>query len=392
MTSVESRPVRTLHVYSGNLFGGIEAFLLTLSRTTPGAEFALCFEGRLASQLREHGALVHRLGAVRTRRPLSILRARRRLKAILRTHAFDVVVCHSHWSQAVFGPAVRALKLPLVFYLHDVSRGKHWMERWASFTRPSFAVTNSRFTAETLHLTYPRLAQETVYLPVFPAPAITAEQRVAIRRELNTEPDATVIAQVSRLERCKGHPLLLNALAQLRDIRGWVVWIVGGAQRPHEVAYLHELQSLVNDLGLVDRVRFAGQRSDVPLLLRAADIHCQPNIDPEAFGIALVEALGAGLPVITTAIGGALEIVDASCGMIVPVNASAVADALRILLTDEERRARLAAKAPGRAKELCDPAAQSRKLADVFAGVAARTRAGVGPLNVPIAPQVSRRR
>ena len=57
------------------------------------------------------------------------------------------------------------------------------------------------------------------------------------------------------------------------------------------------------------------QRDDVPRLLAAADIFCQPNLGPEPFGIGFVEALSAGLPVITTATGGALEIVDGDCGI-----------------------------------------------------------------------------
>jgi glycosyltransferase involved in cell wall biosynthesis len=52
----------------------------------------------------------------------------------------------------------------------------------------------------------------------------------------------------------------------------------------------------VRDLRIADRVRFAGQRDDVPRLLAAADLHCQPNSSPEPFGVAFVEALAAGLP------------------------------------------------------------------------------------------------
>jgi glycosyltransferase involved in cell wall biosynthesis len=48
-------------------------------------------------------------------------------------------------------------------------------------------------------------------------------------------------------------------------------------------------------------------RSDVARLLAAADIHCQPNIGPEPFGITFIEALYAGLPLVTTSIGGAIE-------------------------------------------------------------------------------------
>jgi glycosyltransferase involved in cell wall biosynthesis len=81
-----------------------------------------------------------------------------------------------------------------------------------------------------------------------------------------------------------------------------------------------------------------------PTLLVAADIHCQPNTGPEPFGIAFVEALYAGLPVVTTAIGGGLEIVDESCGKLVaPDDANALSKVLRSLITNPGERAILAA-------------------------------------------------
>ena len=119
------------------------------------------------------------------------------------------------------------------------------------------------------------------------------------------------------MEAWKGHRLLLEALGRLRHVPGWVLWVAGGAQRPYEARYLAELEAQATELGIRGRVRFLGQRSDVPRLLRAADIHCQPNLGPEPFGIAFIEALQARLPVVTTAMGGPLEIIDGSCGVLV---------------------------------------------------------------------------
>ena len=59
-------------------------------------------------------------------------------------------------------------------------------------------------------------------------------------------------------------------------------------------------------------------------LLQAADVYCQLNRDPDSFGLSFVEALGASLPVITTRRGGAPEIVDATCGVL--VEPAAIAD------------------------------------------------------------------
>lgn len=118
-------------------------------------------------------------------------------------------------------------------------------------------------------------------------------------------------------------------------------------------------------LGIGPRVNFLGERSDIARLLAAADIYCQPNICPESFGITFVEAMYAGLPVVTTAIGGALEIVDGSCGMLVePNEPAALARALGKLIEDRELRARLSAAGPAHAAALCDPARQMAHLAE----------------------------
>ena len=108
-------PMRVLYVYSGNMYGGVEALLTTLARhrdACPGLEphYAACWAGRSSAELEEAGATVHILGAARGRDPLSILRVRRALRDLLRREPYDVVVCHSAWSQAIFGP-VDAVKL-----------------------------------------------------------------------------------------------------------------------------------------------------------------------------------------------------------------------------------------------------------------------------------------
>src|ERR1700755_3449005 len=112
--------MRVLHVHSGNLYGGVETMLFTLARrrdSCPSMEphFALCFEGRLGEELRGSGARVHSLPGVRVSRPATLGRARRALAALLREESFHVAICHSTWTQAIFGNVVRASSTPLVF-------------------------------------------------------------------------------------------------------------------------------------------------------------------------------------------------------------------------------------------------------------------------------------
>jgi glycosyltransferase involved in cell wall biosynthesis len=370
--------MRVLHLHSGNLYGGVETMLSTLARrrdSCPRMEphFALCFDGRLAEELRDSGAHVHRLPGVRVSRPATVVRARRALAALLREESFDVAVCHSTWTQAVFGKVVRASSLPLVFWSHDAPRGTHWLERWARRTPQDFVVCNSHYTASALGSLYPRARAEVVYCPV-ELPDLseyrTPESRAAVRAELDTPSDAAVIIQVSRMEECKGHSLHLRALKSLPKSEGWVCWIVGGGQRARERSYEERLKSEAEGLGLSNRLRFTGQRGDVARLLAAADIYSQPNTSPESFGLTFVEAMHAGLPVVTTAIGGATEVLGEDCGVLVPHgDSAAMGGALRELIETPSLGSRMASRGPARARKLCDPQRQLERLREVLEGL-----------------------
>jgi glycosyltransferase involved in cell wall biosynthesis len=124
------------------------------------------------------------------------------------------------------------------------------------------------------------------------------------------------------------------------------------------------LQRQASASGIADRVRFVGHRDDVRDVMDAADVFCQPNASPEPFGIVLVEALAAGLPVVAAASGGAREVVDGSCGELVPPgDAGALARVLRSLVTNAVLRRQLGGHGPARAAALCDPARQLGEVA-----------------------------
>jgi hypothetical protein len=118
-----SGPLRVLHVHAGNLYGGIETILVTLVRCAAleprlSHEFALCFEGRLAEELRSAGAPVHALGTVRASRPWTVVQARGRLRGVLAAGRYDVVLFHSSWAHALLSPAVPSSGPAVVFWLH----------------------------------------------------------------------------------------------------------------------------------------------------------------------------------------------------------------------------------------------------------------------------------
>jgi glycosyltransferase involved in cell wall biosynthesis len=323
---------------------------------------ALTSDGRIAADLRRLGVPVVILGDARISRPFSVRRARRALASLIESDRPDVMVCHQAWPLALFGPVAHRHAIALVLWMHMVA-SRHWLDRLAWRVRPGTIVCNSRFTALTVPKSNARV--EVVYAPI--------DAGLARVEHTGASNGRAVIIQVSRMEPLKGHRVLLDALAHLRDRTGWTCRLAGGAQRAHEADYLASLRAHAASLGIADRVEFLGERSDIQGLLADADIYCQPNIEPEAFGISLIEALAAGLPVVTSSLGGAKEIVDETCGVLVaPRDSKGLASELSALLDDPARRERLGARGPARARALCDPALQMPRIAEILHGAAAQ--------------------
>jgi glycosyltransferase involved in cell wall biosynthesis len=362
--------MRAVHVASGRLFGGIEQMLVTMAReraVSPemAVAFAVAAPGRLEGELRDSGAEVHALGDVRLSRPASIVQARSRLRRLLSDARPDAVVFHAPWSYALFAPVAHRLRLPLVCWQHDRA-GRSLVERWAARTSADLVVCNSVWTSRTAAALQPRAPVAVIHPPVT-VPPCPPGAAADLRRSLGASPADVVLLSASRLEPWKGHFNLVRALGRLRTTTAWTLWIAGAAQRPHEQQYLTELRREVASLGLEPRVRFLGERRDVPLLMRAVDVFSQANEGPEPFGVVFAEALLSGVPVVTIDTGGAPEIVSDECGRLVPAgDLEALARALGELVDDAGLRARLGARGPSHAAARCAPAVVLPRIAQTF--------------------------
>lgn len=170
------------------------------------------------------------------------------------------------------------------------------------------------------------------------------------RAEMGIQEKVTVIGTVCRLEEpVKGLTVLLKAVAQLNvglADPGAQLLVVGDGPA------LGELQGLSVQLGISERVFFTGMRRDIERLLPLMDIFVLPSYF-EGFGIAIVEAMAAGRPVVATAVGGVPEIViNEETGLLVEAgDVNGLAKAIETLIYDPDLRRRLGQRGQERARE-----------------------------------------
>lgn len=163
--------------------------------------------------------------------------------------------------------------------------------------------------------------------------------------------DGPLLLTAARLERQKGHRVLLEAASQAPEA---TFALAGdGPERG-------ELEALAVELGIADRVRFLGHRTDVPALLAVCDAFVLPSFY-EGTSLAVLEAMAARRAVISSAIGGTDELIeDGVDGLLVPPgDAAALATALRRLLDDAALRETLADRAHEKVERRFSPTAMT---------------------------------
>ena len=170
-----------------------------------------------------------------------------------------------------------------------------------------------------------------------------AMRAAAVRRQRG--PSGPVVLMVARLDVIKDQPTLLRAFAQARQ-PGWQLQLVGDGPRRGE------LQQLIDELDLIEVVHVLGRRDDVPELLGSADLFAFSTTAAEGFGIALVEAMAAGLPVIASDVPACREVLaEGAAGWLVPAGITqAWTSALQELMAQPKTRQQLARAAAERAK------------------------------------------
>lgn len=173
-----------------------------------------------------------------------------------------------------------------------------------------------------------------------------------------------VVLTVARLDEQKGHRYLLEAAAQVPEAQ----FVLAG-----DGPLRASLEAQTRSLGVEERVKFLGYRSDIADLLADCDVFVLPSLY-EGLPLSILEAMSAGKPVIATQIGGTDEVVIAGeTGLLVPpANPTALAAAIRSVLTDRSLAQRLASAGRARVEQEFSAARMIQQVIDVYDGLLAK--------------------
>ena len=215
------------------------------------------------------------------------------------------------------------------------SRELRLLTRWV-YRRASAAVANSRNTARLLEaFGVPRPKIDIVYPAVDPNRFHPSVDGRPMRAALGIDDRTVLILSVGRLQRRKGHDVMLRALARLGRMHPPLHYVIVGDGKERI-----RLEILAHECGVREQVTFMGEVSDeaLPAWYAASDIFALPNRvdddgDIEGFGIVFLEAAASGRPAIGGDSGGVPEAIDRGVSGLLVDGASvdAVADAIRTL-------------------------------------------------------------
>jgi glycosyltransferase involved in cell wall biosynthesis len=289
--------------------GGAEAMLHTILEGAEESdhELELVFfkDGTWPEELRQAGMRVDVIDAGRVRQLHRLVATVFKLARLFRARRPDVILNWAAKTQLYGSPAavLAGMRGRVVWFQHAIA-GRHWLDLAANALPARAIECYSTAAAEAQRRLWPR--RRTIVIPAGARPVAGG----ASSAPLQLPRAVPVVGIVARLQAWKGQDRLLRAQALLRE-RGVGVHllIVGGDSYGLSPEYAASLPKLVAELGLDDEVTFAGEVADAAPLIAQMDVLVNAS-DPEPFGIVLLEAMAAGVPVVAVDAGGPRDIIE----------------------------------------------------------------------------------
>ena len=294
-TSVEGEYFR--HIAEGLICRGVRISFLELGKHRPPSWLASV-----------PGASYYSLNISRpVAYPFGVLR----LANYLRNERIDILHTHLFNSGLIAGLTKALYRRPIYAYMRhhtDIVRmlggaTYSWLDKWMSERADRLLTVSEAAKRYMQDVDRIRTPIDVVHLGFdFNRFACNETSRREIRNEFGIAEDNFVIGYIGNFAPRKGHLQLITAYAEVLKLVPNARLLLVGRGR------LQEVSDLIGRLGLGRRIIFAGWRKDVSKCLNAMDVFVQPSLS-EAFSQVLVEAMGVGLPVIATDVGGAKEVI-----------------------------------------------------------------------------------
>lgn len=361
--------MRILHLINTLEYGGAEFLVTWLIRESVrrGEDAAVAVLRRCGSDLEremERAGRLRSLDAGGSYSPRCAIALR---KLILQSN-WDVIHVHLFPSQlwaSVVGPA-RRRSVPLVTTEHSTLNRRRRpvlrpLDRWM-YRRFAAVACISVATAESLRAWVPEIERRITVIPNGVDLEAIVDAVPVDRRDLVPGCRGAVVLCVGRFEAPKDYATVLRAMTGVPEAH--LLLVGDGPDRP-------AMQALAERLGLQGRAHFAGRRRDVPGILKAADVFVQSS-NWEGFGIAALEAMAAGVPVVASRVPGLAQLVEGAGLTFEPGDDAGLAACINLLLSDVAQRKELARKGVERAAEYSIGRTAERYLA-LYKSVLGRT-------------------
>jgi len=292
---------KVIHVIPTLGFGGAERLVLDLLKKIDREKYDL----RMVAMVRGGGMEpVYRETGV----PLEIfykkgilgLKVFFKLIKYFRSEKPDIVHTHLFGADVWAGLAARFAKVPHIAKTeHNLNLAEGGFKKWVK--------KNTAFLFDKMVAISPAVVEYMIEAEKMPKEKIKIiyngiDVSRFSKKEANNYSETPQLINVSRLEKQKGHKNLIMALEKIKNIDWQMNFVGDGSLRT-------ELENQVRDAGLSERVKFLGNREDVPELLQKSDIFIFTPLW-EGLGLAALEAGAVGLPIIATNVDGIKNIFD----------------------------------------------------------------------------------
>src|SRR5262245_10233347 len=340
-----------LHLVSRLDGGGGARLAIDLSTglVESGGRALIAYDGEASTYELTRHKITPIAEALTSRNPISGYTLTRRLAQVIREQKVDLVHAQNATLAAVGDAAARKAGAKIITTFCD---GPGEVATLSKKTRTALinsehVVTLSYLTANLLADALPELRERLSVVPYgvdwtrFDPQRVAAQRMIQLAQSWRLPDDKPIVMLPARYVPQKGHALLLEALAEVKDIDLHCL-MVGPSQDGG--AYRDQLDKLVSMMGLEGRVLLADECRDMPAALMLADLVAAPYLAPSTYNRVVIEAQALGRPLVASDHPCARELVEGSsmAWLVPPNDAPSLAWAIRdaLSLSSEERQAR----------------------------------------------------